>query len=175
MKNSGPFHNGRDALNASLYHQRGRPKNTDEIVTAVNLADLATALSGIELGTYDQRIIEWLVGYEPSTVAVVCGLIRRARATGIEPADARTILAALDEAADYKRARAANCADCEDQSCGTCQYRLRSARAYDSAADRLLAKGQPGRPPPPDHQPTPDGLRHIHGQHHARQGSEAGR
>jgi hypothetical protein len=142
MNNSGPFHTDRDAVNASLYHQRGRPQNTDETVTAVNLADLTAALCGIELGAYDQRIIGWLVGWEPSTVAVVCGLIRRARATGLEPADARTILTALDEAADYKRDRAANCADCEDQSCGTCGYRLRSARAYDSAAARLLAAGQ---------------------------------
>lgn len=142
MNSSGPFHTDRAALNASLYHQRERAQNTGGTVTAANLADLTEALSGIELGTYDTRIIEWLAGWEPSTVAVVCGLIRRARATGLEPADARTILTALDVAADCKRDRAANCADCDDQSCGTCEYRLRSARAYDSAATRLLTAGQ---------------------------------
>ena len=47
------------------------------------------------------------------------------------------ILAALDEASDYKRDRAASCADCADQSCGTCQHRLDAAHAYDSLATRL--------------------------------------
>jgi hypothetical protein len=174
MNNSGPFHTARDALNASLYHQRGRPQNTGETVTAVNLADVTAALSGIELGAYDKCIIEWLARWEPSTVAVVCGLIRRARASGLEPADVRTILTALDEAADYRRDRAANCADCDDQSCGTCEYRLRSARGYDSAAVRLLAVGQRDRQAPPD-QPAPDGLPQVDGQHQAGPDSEAGR
>jgi hypothetical protein len=48
-----------------------------------------------------------------------------------------TMLAALDEASDYKRDRAAGCADCPDQSCGTCQLRLDAAQAYDSLAARL--------------------------------------
>ena len=48
-----------------------------------------------------------------------------------------TILSALDEASDYKRDRAAACADCADQSCGTCQHRLDAARAYESLATRL--------------------------------------
>lgn len=174
MNNSGPFHTDRDALNASLYHQRGGPPNTDQTITAVNLADLTAALYGIELGAYDQRIIEWLAGWEPSTVAVLCGLLRRARATGLEPADARTILTALDEAADCKRDRAANCADCDDQSCGTCEYRMRSACGYDSAAARLLTAGQRGRLAPPD-QPVPDSLPQVDGQYRAGPDSEAGR
>jgi len=49
-----------------------------------------------------------------------------------------TILAALDEACDYKRERAECCADCADQSCTTCQYRLETARAYESLAVRLM-------------------------------------
>ena len=49
-----------------------------------------------------------------------------------------TILAALDEASDYKRDRAECCADCADQSCGTCQHRLETARAYESLAVRLM-------------------------------------
>ena len=48
-----------------------------------------------------------------------------------------TILSALDEASDYKRDRAAGCADCADQSCGTCQHRLDAARAYEGLATRL--------------------------------------
>jgi len=48
------------------------------------------------------------------------------------------ILAALGEAADNKRDQAASCGDCADQSCGTCQYRLRLADGYDHLATRLL-------------------------------------
>jgi hypothetical protein len=56
----------------------------------------------------------------------------------IAGAGMHTILAALDEAADYKRDRAESCADCGDQTCGTCQYRLEGARAYESLAARLM-------------------------------------
>jgi hypothetical protein len=134
---SGPFQNDREALMASLYHQQGRPQNTQVSTAALNLADLDGALSGVELGDWDRRIVEWLAGWEPSTVAVVCGLIRRARETGLPRADVSTVFAALEEAADYKRDRAANCPDCADQSCGTCQYRHRTAQAYDDVAARL--------------------------------------
>jgi hypothetical protein len=53
-------------------------------------------------------------------------------------ADARTVVAALDLAADYKRDRAETCADCTDQSCLTCQFRLREAQSYDRMAAQLL-------------------------------------
>jgi hypothetical protein len=49
---------------------------------AMNLAALAAECSGIRLGAYDKRIIEWLANYEPFTVAVICGLISRARQAG---------------------------------------------------------------------------------------------
>lgn len=58
-------------------------------------------------------------------------------AEAIASAGMFTILSALDEASDYKRDRAAGCSDCADQSCGTCQYRLDAARAYESLATRL--------------------------------------
>ena len=63
------------------------------------------------------------------------------------PGEVRTLLAALDIAADYKRDRAETCADCADQTCLACQSRLRDAR-------RLRPAGRPddSRPPrPPDH------------------------
>src|SRR5260221_683449 len=59
-------------------------------------------------------------------------------AAAIAGADMRTILAALDEAADYKRDRTECCADCADQSCGTCQHRLRTAHAYETLAVRIV-------------------------------------
>ena len=56
-----------------------------------------------------------------------------------------TILAALDEASLYKRDRAATCADCADQSCGTCQWRLQAAQTYDSLAAQLIEKAEASR------------------------------
>jgi hypothetical protein len=52
--------------------------------------------------------------------------------------DIKTLLAALDIAADDKRDRAAACADCTSQSCPTCQWRLQHARAYDRLATHLV-------------------------------------
>ena len=146
---SGPFQNDREALAASLYHQHGRPPNTEVPTTALDLADLNAALSGVELGDWDRRIVEWLAGWEPSTVAVICGLITRARDAVLPPADVSTIFAALDEAADDKRDRAANCPDCTDHSCGTCQYRLQTAQAYDDLAARLQQARQAAPAGPP--------------------------
>jgi hypothetical protein len=76
-----------------------------------------------------------------------------------------TVVAALDIAADYKRDRAAACADCADQTCVTCQSRLRDAGAYDQMATQMLhtarvartantAQPEPGSLPPP-RQPHP--------------------
>lgn len=59
-------------------------------IAKANLIQLAAALSGIELGGWDRSIVEWLADYEPSTVAVICGLISRARqaaTAGPEPFD----------------------------------------------------------------------------------------
>jgi hypothetical protein len=76
--NAGPYETEREALRASLWEQQGRKLDQ----RAMNLADLAAECSGIRLGAYDKRIIEWLANYEPSTVAVICGLISRARQAG---------------------------------------------------------------------------------------------
>jgi hypothetical protein len=56
----------------------------------------------------------------------------------IAGAGMHTILAALGDASDYKRDRAEVCADCADQSCGTCQHRLDAARSYESLSVRLM-------------------------------------
>jgi hypothetical protein len=54
----------------------------------------------------------------------------------------KTPLAALDQAADYQRDRAAMCADCTDQSCATCQWRLQAADAYDQIAAQIIQAGE---------------------------------
>jgi hypothetical protein len=50
----------------------------------------------------------------------------------------KLLLAALDDAADYKRDRAATCADCAGQPCTTCQWRLQATDAYDQVAAQLI-------------------------------------
>ena len=52
-------------------------------------------------------------------------------------ADASTMFAALDIAADDKRYRVEMCPDCPDQSCPACQARLRDAQAYDRLAAQI--------------------------------------
>jgi hypothetical protein len=76
----GPYETEREARVASLWATHGREHQMS--IEAANLAQLAAELSVVELGAWDKRIIEWLAGYEPSTVTVICGLIRRARAAG---------------------------------------------------------------------------------------------
>ncbi|MFF5148120.1 hypothetical protein ACFY6U_51925 [Streptomyces sp. NPDC013157] len=42
-------------------------------------AELSSA--GVELGTYDHRIVEWIAGWDYPTVATIASLIRRAART----------------------------------------------------------------------------------------------
>jgi hypothetical protein len=75
----------------------------------------------------------------------------------------KILLTALDEAAEYKRDRAAACADCADQSCTTCQWRLRAADTYDQIATQMFqaayvpAAGQRA----PGHAAPASGARHA--------------
>jgi hypothetical protein len=135
-----------DAFRADPGVGRMAPHNAQMLADACTAANVAT-------GAYDRRILAWLAGLgEPQVCAVITGLIRRAAL----PADDRpTILTALEEAADDKRDRAANCSDCNDQSCGTCQYRLQRAQAYDSVAARLHGARQASKPEVPARQPAP--------------------
>ena len=65
----------------------------------------------------------------------------------------KTLLAALDDAAEYKRDRAETCADCADQSCTTCQWRLQTADTYDQLAEQTVraAEASATRPRAPGH------------------------
>jgi hypothetical protein len=55
----------------------------------------------------------------------------------IAASDRKTMLIALDIAADDMRDRAEMCTDCPDQSCPACQSRLRDAQAYDQLYHQL--------------------------------------
>ena len=66
----------------------------------------------------------------------------RQAAITLTHADAITIFAAADIAADNKRYRAEMCPDCPDQSCRTCQVHTRDAEAFDQMAGRMLQAAQ---------------------------------
>ena len=75
-------------------------------------------------------------------------------------ADASTVSAASDIAADDKRYRVEMCPDCPDQSCPDCQTHLQDARAFDQMADRMLqaleaAPAAAASRPGPDRRPQP--------------------
>ena len=74
------------------------------------------------------------------------------------PADeVKTLLAALDIAADYKRDRAVACADCTSQSCPTCQSHLQNARAYNRLAAHLIQSAEASATATPSQlEPTAD-------------------
>jgi hypothetical protein len=98
-------------------------------------------------------------------IRAVSDLTRTCEGTGAAPdavvvsgAEAITVFAALDIAADDKRYRAGMCPDCPDQSCHDCQTHLRDAQAFDQMADRMLqaartapvadhGHAEPGDPP----------------------------
>ncbi len=45
-------------------------------------AVLAGVLEGVELGSWDRRVVGWLAGLDTSTALTVASLIARARETG---------------------------------------------------------------------------------------------
>ena len=59
---------------------RIRTGDPDRLVSGTQLRHLeeACAAAGVELGAYDRSILEWLAGWEASTVQVIIGLITRA-------------------------------------------------------------------------------------------------
>ena len=84
-------------------------------------------------------------------------------------ADASTVFAAADIAADDKRYRVEMCPDCPDQSCLDRQTHLRDVEAFDQMAGRMLRAAQaapaaeasqPGQiagpSPPPTGRPASD-------------------
>ena len=88
----------------------------------------------------------------------------------VSAGEVTTLLAALDDAAEYKRDRAETCADCTDQSCTTCQWRGQAADAYDQLASQIIhtAEAANDRERTPDH-PAPPSV-----GPHAAVGKEAG-
>lgn len=55
------------------------PHEPGESSAPANEEALRAALSPLELGSYDERILAWLVTWESTTVAVVCSWLYRVR------------------------------------------------------------------------------------------------
>jgi hypothetical protein len=73
--------------------------------------------------------------------------------------EVKNLLIALNTAADYNRDRAELCADCADQSCPTCESRLREAQAYDRLYAQLTQQADTSATashPEPATQPAAD-------------------
>lgn len=84
----------------------------------------------------------------------------------LSDAEVSTVVTALGTAADYQRDRSASCTRCSNQSCPTCQSRLRDAQTYQQMAAQMLhtaeiaratnaSEPEPDGPPPRSRQPHP--------------------
>jgi hypothetical protein len=73
---------------AGVYAQCTR-SNQRGVLGEANLACLREACdqASVTLVAFDTRILAWLAGWEPETCAVVAGLITRAYAAELSPAD----------------------------------------------------------------------------------------
>jgi hypothetical protein len=135
-----------DVLERHGYHSRDH-QHTGQAVGVIS------GLARVYDGTQDTYPGSYAVQVPDLAQAAVArpGPAAEQDAVTIAPAEAKTLLAALDAAADYKRDRAETCADCADQSCPACESRLQDAQAYDRLAARMLqaAQAEPGRQPGP--------------------------
>jgi hypothetical protein len=84
---NGPYETGREAHAAAV--AAIPPHVAGSILTAEQNRQLLTQAcesTGVALGAFDRRIIDWLAGYEDSTCGVIAGLITRAHAAGQDTA-----------------------------------------------------------------------------------------
>ena len=112
-------------------YRRGDDQHTGRAVRLVG--DLARIYEGTQEVPVGARLVP-----EPSQASrEQAARAAAGHAEAIAGTRMPVILSALDEASDYKRNRAAACADCTDQSCGPCQHCMDAARAYETLATRL--------------------------------------
>jgi hypothetical protein len=135
---SGPFETQRQAADSVRHIIDSPPGSWSD--GNLRLLEDACRAARVPLGAHDSRILVWLAGWDPWTCAVVAGLVTRAHAGVLDEADLRTVLDALDVAADHKRDTAANCGECEacpEGLCPDCEWRMDAADACDRVAARL--------------------------------------
>ena len=136
-----------DILDVLDRHGYTRSDNAHTARAIVLISDLAHIYEGSQDHPFGPYISEIPPRTEPpapepasqDTVRIAAG-------------EVKTVLVALDIAADYQRDRAELCADCTSQSCPACESRLRDAQAYDRLSAQLTQAGRGlasrNRPPP---------------------------
>lgn len=75
----GPYGTEREVIDAIGLAERDGVSYAER--NAARLREVVTA-AGVEVGSYDQRILDWLAGWEPQTVEVIAALIERATQRG---------------------------------------------------------------------------------------------
>jgi hypothetical protein len=121
---SGPYETEREAREAAR-HILDSPAAALSAQGNRQLLEESCTAAGVTLGACDHRILLWLAGWEPSTCAVVAGLITRAAAGRLAPAQLSTVLAAPDDAATFRTERAqAYCVACSEHPAGACDEHL---------------------------------------------------
>jgi hypothetical protein len=95
---AGPYETERQAADA-VRHIIDSPAEAWRDGMQRLLEDACTA-ARVKLGAFDHRIVLWLAGWEPSTCAVIAGLIARAHEAGAtgEPSPVQAVTAADREA-----------------------------------------------------------------------------
>ena len=149
----GLVHEVLDALERHGYY-RGDDTHADRAIGLIG--DLA----GIYEGTQDHPAATCPITAPPPAYPGRQDVVTLTRA------DASTVFAAADIAADDKRYRVEMCPECPDQSCPDCQTHLRDARAFDQIADRMLqalqaAPAAAASRPGPDRRPQPAADREV--------------
>lgn len=61
---------------------RQAPIFSPDAAVADRIAAIRDALSGVELGAFDERMVEWFAGWDTPTVGGIVSLFDRVRAAG---------------------------------------------------------------------------------------------
>jgi hypothetical protein len=135
----GPYETERQAV-AAARHIYDSPPGTGAWGDGnLRMLEDACRAAGVQLGAYDTRILVWLTGWEPTTCAVIAGLITRAHAGALTEEQRALVHAALADAEAYCADRAhAWCDGCTTHPSGCCEDHLDDLDQAD--AYRQLAR-----------------------------------
>ena len=122
-----------DVLERYGYHERDDQHGGQAVGMIFDLTRVYEGTHDVPYGTY-------LGAIRPSPQVGRGHAIPEADRDGavLSGTDVSTVMAALDTAEGYELDRAAECADCLDQSCATCQSRLQAATAYHNLGARIF-------------------------------------
>jgi hypothetical protein len=95
--------------------------------TPIQRALLDAALDRVELGAHDRRILDWLAGWDTSTVVPIVSLIERAKAAAL-----------ADQQVDSLLGRDRGCPSCTCCSHAGCHPGAGSECPYSPALDRIV-------------------------------------